>query len=59
MVGTFFLALVNAVPVCFLHYPIVWAVIGGVDVVAHNAARLSVFLGTGLCAPLMVLWRRC
>jgi hypothetical protein len=47
LVGTFFLALENAVPVCFLHYSIVWAVIDGVDVVAHNKARLSVFLGTG------------
>jgi hypothetical protein len=47
MVGTFFLALVNAVPVCFLHYSIVWAVIDGVDVLAHNEARLSVFLRTG------------
>jgi hypothetical protein len=59
VVGTFFLALVNAAPVYFLHYSIVWAVIDGVDVVAHNEARLSVFLRTGPCAPLMVLWRRC
>jgi hypothetical protein len=36
--------LVNGVPVCFLYYPVVWVVIDGVDVVAHNAARLSVFL---------------
>src|ERR1700730_15093844 len=59
VVGTFFLALVNAMPVCFLHYSIVWAAIEGGDVVAHNEARLSVFLRTALCAPLMVLWRRC
>ena len=59
MVGTFFRALANAVPGSFLHYSIVWAVIDGVDVVAHNAARLSVFLRTQLCAPLMVRRRRC
>jgi hypothetical protein len=48
MVSTsFFPAWANAVPVCFLHYSIVWAVMVGVDVVAHNAARLSVFLRTG------------
>jgi hypothetical protein len=38
--------LANAVPVCFLHYSIVWAVIEGVDVVAHNMAALSVSLRT-------------
>jgi hypothetical protein len=54
LVGTFFPALVNAVPVGFLHNPIVWAVIEGVDVVADNAARLWVSLRTGLCALLVV-----
>ena len=49
MVGAFDRALVNAVQVCFLHYLIVWVVIDGVDVAAHNAARLSVFSRTG-CA---------
>jgi hypothetical protein len=43
----------------FLHYSIVWAVIDGVDVVAHNAERLSVSWRTGCMRPLMVLWRRC
>jgi hypothetical protein len=38
------------VPVGLLHYSIVWAVIEGVDVVADNAARLPVFLRTGLRA---------
>jgi hypothetical protein len=47
-------ALVNAVPVCFLHYSIVWVVIEGVDVVADNPGRLLVSLRTGLCALLMV-----
>jgi len=47
-------ALVNAVPVWFLHYSIVWAVIEGVDVVADNPGRLLVSLRTGLCAPLVV-----
>jgi hypothetical protein len=41
-------------PVCFLHYSIVWAVIEGVDVVADNAARMLVSLRTGLCALLVV-----
>jgi hypothetical protein len=45
--------LANAVPVCFLHYSIVWAVIEGVDVVAHNGAALSVSLRTGCMRPLM------
>src|SRR5882757_3298938 len=40
--------LVNGVPVCFLYYPVVWVVIDGVDVVAHNAARLSMFLRRAL-----------
>ncbi len=35
------------VPVCFLHYSIVWVVVEGVDVVADNAARLLVSLRTG------------
>jgi hypothetical protein len=46
-VSTFFLALVNPVPLSFLHYSIVWEVIEGVDVVAHNGAGLSVFSRTG------------
>jgi hypothetical protein len=33
-------------PVCFLHYSIVWASIKGVDVVAHNGSALSVSLRT-------------
>src|SRR5271156_607820 len=37
-------ALVIAVPVCFLHYSIVWVV---VDVVADNAARLLVSFAYG------------
>jgi ABC-type Na+ efflux pump permease subunit len=59
MVGTFFLVLVNGVPVCSLHYSIVRALIDGVDVVANNEARFSVLLRMGPCALLMVLWRRC
>jgi hypothetical protein len=47
-------ALVNAVPVWFLHYSIVRVVIEGVDVVADNAARLLVSLRTGLWALLVV-----
>jgi hypothetical protein len=35
------------------------AVIGGVDVVAHNGARLSVSLRAGCMRPLALLWRRC
>jgi hypothetical protein len=46
MVSTFFLALVNPVPICVLHYSIVRAVIEGVDVVAHNGAGPSVFSRT-------------
>jgi hypothetical protein len=34
-------------------------VIEGVDVVAHNGARLSVSSRTGWMRPLVVLWRRC
>jgi hypothetical protein len=59
VVSTFFLALVNPVPVCFLHYSIVWAVIRGVDVVAHNGAALSVSLRTSCMRPFMALRRRC
>jgi hypothetical protein len=47
------------VPVCFLHYSIVWVVVEGVDVVADNAAGLLVFLRTGVCAPLVLMWGRC
>jgi hypothetical protein len=36
--------MVIAVPVCFLHYSIVWVV---VDVVADNAARLLVSFAYG------------
>ena len=59
VVSTFFLALENPVPVCFLHYSIVWAVIEGVDVVAHNGAAPSVSLRTSCMRPFMALWRRC
>jgi hypothetical protein len=39
---------------CFLHYSMVWVVIGCVDGVADNAASLLVSLRTGLCALLVV-----
>ena len=42
------------VVVCFLHYSRVWVVVEGVDVVADNAAGLSVSLRTGRCALLVV-----
>jgi hypothetical protein len=57
--SSFVLALVNGVPVCFLHYSIVWAVIEGVDVVAHNWVLVSLSLRTTAGAPLITLWRRC
>jgi hypothetical protein len=47
------------VVVCFLHYSRVWVVVEGVDVVADNAAGLSVSLRTGRCALLVLMWRRC
>jgi uncharacterized membrane protein HdeD (DUF308 family) len=47
------------VVVCFLHYSRVWVVVEGVDVVADNAAGLSVSLRTGRCALLVLTWRRC
>jgi hypothetical protein len=50
---------VIGVPVCFPHYSIVWVVIDGVDVVADNAARVPVFLRTGLCALSVLMWGRC
>ena len=34
-------------------------VVEGVDVVADNAAGLSVSLRTGRCALLVLMWRRC
>jgi hypothetical protein len=37
----------------------VWVVVEGVDVVADNAARLSVFLCTGVCARLVLMWGCC
>jgi uncharacterized membrane protein HdeD (DUF308 family) len=37
----------------------VWVVVEGVDVVADNAAALSVSLRTGRCALLVLMWRRC
>jgi hypothetical protein len=37
----------------------VWVVVAGVDVVADNAAGLSVSLRTGRCALLVLMWRRC
>jgi hypothetical protein len=40
-------ALVIGMPEYLVHYSIVWATTGGVDVVAHNGPRLSLSLGTG------------
>jgi hypothetical protein len=59
VVSTFFLALIHPVPVCFLHYSIVWALIKGVDVVAHNGAVVSVFLRTGRVRGARGVRRRC
>jgi hypothetical protein len=47
------------VPDYLLHYSMVWALTYGVDVVAHNGARLSLSVRTGELRRFMALWRRC